>query len=78
MPEPIIGPNGRLPASYANFYIGNRSVIVPVFGQGNRDRAALEVIRSAFPSHRVVGVDCAAMVHGMGAVHCCSQQQPAR
>lgn len=75
MPEPVAGPDGPLPASYANFYIGNRTVVVPVFGQG-RDRGALEAIQSCFPRRRVVGVDSTALVHGLGAVHCCSQQQP--
>jgi agmatine deiminase len=75
MPDPVVGPDGRLPASYANFYIGNRTVIVPIFGQ-RKDRTALDVVQSCFPRHRVVGVNCTAMVHGLGAVHCCSQQQP--
>jgi agmatine deiminase len=76
MPDPVIGPDGRLPASYANFYIGNASVIVPVFGQ-DKDRIAIDVIQSCFPDRHVVGVDSTAMVHGFGAVHCCTQQQPA-
>lgn len=75
MPDPVVGPDGRLPASYANFYVGNRTVVVPVFGQ-KKDRIALDVVRSSFPRHHVVGVDCSALVHGLGAVHCCSQQQP--
>ncbi len=75
MPDPVVGNGGRLPASYANFYIANEVVIVPVFGQ-EKDRAALDVIGSAFPERRVVGVDSTAMVHGLGAVHCSSQQQP--
>ena len=75
MPDPVVGTEGRLPASYANFYIANEVVIVPVFGQ-EKDLAALEVIGSAFPGRRVVGVDSTAMVHGLGAVHCSSQQQP--
>ena len=76
MPDPVIGGGGRLPASYANFYIGNASVLVPTFGQA-KDRTALETIRSCFPSRRVVGMDATAMVHGFGGIHCCTQQQPA-
>ena len=76
MPPPVVGPDGRLPASYANFLIANRTVIVPVFGQSDKNRAALDVIQSAFPRHHVVGIESTAMVHGLGAVHCCSQQQP--
>jgi agmatine deiminase len=76
MPDPVIGPDGRLPASYANFYIGNGAVAVPVFGHSEKDRTALEVVGSLFPGRRVVGIDCTAMVHGLGAIHCGCQQQP--
>ena len=75
-PDPVTGPGGRLPASYANFYIGNASVLAPVFGQA-KDRWALEIIQSCFPSRRVVGVNAAALVHGFGGIHCVTQPQPA-
>jgi agmatine deiminase len=65
----------RLPASYANFYIGNSAVVVPVFGHSNDERA-LEIIQNCLPSRRVVGVHASAMVHGLGTIHCCSQQEP--
>jgi agmatine deiminase len=78
VPLPMPGPVGdgtRLPASYANFYIANRTVLVPVFSDPN-DARALAVIGDAFPGRNVVGIDCRAMVHGLGAVHCITQQQP--
>jgi agmatine deiminase len=75
MPGFIGDRHSRLPASYANFYIGNSAVVVPVFGHAN-DPRALHVIQQAFPSRRVVGVHANAMVHGLGAIHCCSQQEP--
>ena len=74
MPGPVDG-GARLPASYANFYIGNRAVLVPVFGDPN-DSRALAVIGDAFPGRHVIGIDCRAMVHGLGALHCITQQQP--
>ena len=64
-----------LPASYANFYIGNTVVLVPVFGHPN-DGIAMTRIRQAYPGRKVVGIDCMAMVAGFGAIHCISQQQP--
>lgn len=76
MPGYVGDRHARYPASYANFYIGNSAVIVPVFGHAN-DRRALDVIRDCFPSRRVVGVECTTMVHGLGTIHCCSQQEPA-
>jgi len=75
MPGPIELDGERLPASYANFYIGNRCVVAPVFGHAN-DSAALDVLRKCFPGRRVVGIDCNAMVRGLGTLHCGSQQQP--
>jgi len=65
----------RLPASYANFYIGNDVVMVPVFGHRN-DSEALKIIQEALPDRRVIGINCREMVHGLGTVHCISQQQP--
>ncbi|MDD1673342.1 MAG: agmatine deiminase family protein, partial [Methanomicrobiales archaeon] len=65
----------RLPASYLNFYIGNQVVLVPVFGVEN-DARALDIISKAFPKRDVVGIDCQALVQGLGTLHCVSQQQP--
>jgi agmatine deiminase len=75
MPGYIGDRHARLPASYANFYIGNKVVVVPVFGHRN-DQRALEVLQKCFPSRHVVGVHATAMVHGLGTIHCCSQQEP--
>src|SRR5262249_54059657 len=68
MPGYIGDRRARLPASYANFYIGNSVVVVPIFGHAN-DQRALEIIQSCFPSHRVAGVHSTAMVHGLGTIH---------
>jgi agmatine deiminase len=70
-----VGDDQRFPASYMNFYIGNGLVLVPVFGHAN-DHIALMVLEDLFPGREVVGIDCTAMVAGMGAIHCISQQQP--
>jgi len=70
-----VGEERRLPASYANFYIGNDVVLVPVFGHEN-DEKALQIIGQAFPERMVVGINCREMVQGLGTVHCISQQQP--
>ncbi|HUS75694.1 MAG TPA: agmatine deiminase family protein [Methanothrix sp.] len=77
LPMPgLVGAERRLPASYANFYIGNEVVMVPVFGHKN-DKKALKIIQEAFPDRKVVGINCREMVHGLGTLHCISQQQPA-
>jgi agmatine deiminase len=70
------GQARRLPASYANFYIGNTKVLVPTFGVAN-DQKALEIIQSVFPNRRVVGINAFHLIFGFGTFHCMSQQQPA-
>ncbi|HYR44302.1 MAG TPA: agmatine deiminase family protein [Terriglobia bacterium] len=75
MPGCVGDRHARLPASYANFYIGNDAVVVPIFSHAN-DQRALDIIQRCFPARRVVGVHAAAMVHGLGTIHCCSQQEP--
>ena len=76
MPGYVGDSEGRLPASYANFYIGNTKVLVPTFGTVN-DPKALEIIRSVFPDRQVIGINARALVYGLGTFHCMSQQQPA-
>jgi agmatine deiminase len=75
MPGYVGDRHARLPASYANFYIGNKAVVVPVFGHSN-DQRALEILQKCFPSRHVAGVHATSMVHGLGTIHCCSQQEP--
>ncbi len=67
---------GRLPASYANFYIGNKVVLVPTYADRNDDKA-LETIKALFPGRKVLGIDCSSLIFGFGSIHCVTQQQPA-
>lgn len=64
----------RLPASYANFYIANASVLVPVFDDPG-DARALRVLRGAFPGRRVIGIPSRDLVVGLGTLHCLTQPQ---
>lgn len=75
MPGPV-GEENRLPASYANFYVGNQVVLLPTFGHPH-DRAARETLQGLFPDRKVVGIGCEPLVWGLGAIHCVTQQQPA-
>ena len=75
MPDPVIYEDQRLPASYANFYIANKYVIVPTFRCSKDDRA-LEIISNCFPERKVVGIDSTDIIWGLGSFHCLSQQEP--
>lgn len=71
----ISGSHDALPASYANFYIGNEVVLVPTFGDAG-DRDALSIISGFFPGRETLGVNCESLVSGFGGIHCVTQQQP--
>lgn len=75
-PEPVWFDGQQLPASYANFYIANGLVLVPVFNDA-ADRVALNTLAKCFPDREVVGIACRDLVLGLGTLHCLSQQQPA-
>lgn len=75
MPGYVGDEEGRLPASYANFYVGNRVVLLPVFHHENDARAAA-VLQKLFPTRAVVPIYAGDLVYGMGTFHCVTQQQP--
>ena len=76
MPSRIVREGQRLPASYANFYIANTVVLLPVFGDPH-DAWAASVLRQAIPNRKIVPIDCRELIWGLGAFHCLTQQQPA-
>ncbi len=59
-----------------NFYFVNGGLLVPTFGQPDRDTRARSILESLLPRHKVMGVDCRALIWGLGAIHCLTQQQP--
>jgi agmatine deiminase len=76
MPRPVTYQGQRLPASYANFYIANGIVLVPIYRDSN-DSRALAILESVFPDRRVIGMDSTDLIWGLGSFHCISQQEPA-
>jgi agmatine deiminase len=75
MPGKVAYRGERLPASYANFYIANGVVLVPTYDHPN-DARAVGLLQELFPGRSVIGIPCALVVIGLGAVHCVTQQQP--
>ncbi len=76
MPGPVEYAAERLPASYANFHIANRTVLVPTYDHP-QDRTALSILQELFPGRRIRGIPCRELVVGLGALHCVTMQQPA-
>ena len=76
MPAPRELKGEKMPATYANFYVGNSVVLVPTF-QDERDEEALGILRPLFPGRDVVGIYCGELIWGLGAFHCLTQQVPA-
>jgi len=77
LPMPHMNYNNgeKAPVSYANFYIGNKVVLIPTYNDPN-DEKAISIIKEFFPERDVVGVDCTDIIYGGGALHCITQQEP--
>jgi agmatine/peptidylarginine deiminase len=65
----------RLPASYANFLICNKSVLFPIYKQ-EEDAEALRIIQNAFPNHKIIALNCTPLVQQFGSLHCITMQVP--
>ena len=76
MPRVIRHNSFQLPASYANFYIGNRTVLVPAFNDPS-DEIAEDILKVCFPKRKTVRIDSRVLIKGQGGLHCITQQQPA-
>ncbi len=77
MPDPIYDEEGlRLPATYANYLAVNNAILMPVYGQPDNDNMAKDAIKKAFPNHEIKTVNCRALIHQHGSLHCATMQVP--
>lgn len=76
MPKPVYFKKWRLPASYANFYIANGTVLVPTFGDP-ADLKAIGILAELFPNRDVIGIHAVDLFIGLGGLHCITLQEPA-
>jgi agmatine deiminase len=76
MPSPLIIGDTRVPASYLNFYIANKIVLLPIFEDKNDDKA-FQILEDHFKGRKVVPINCRDLIWGFGAIHCMTQQEPA-
>ena len=75
-PQPCFAPDGhRLPATYANFLIINKAVLVPTY-RDKKDHVALKAIQQAFPERDIIGIDCLELIRQHGSLHCVTMQLP--
>jgi agmatine deiminase len=75
MPKPIYIHNIKVPASYLNFYIANKIVLLPVFNDKN-DKKVFLIFKKFFKSRKIIPIDCSELIWGFGAIHCMTQQEP--
>ena len=76
MPSPLIIDDTRVPASYLNFYIANKIVLLPIFEDKNDDKA-FQILEKHFKDRKIVPINCRDLIWGFGAIHCMTQQEPA-
>ena len=76
LPHPIEYDGEVLPATYANFLIINNAVLVPTYGQPDRDSEAISIIQQAFPDREIIGIDCQVLIRQHGSLHCITMQYP--
>ena len=75
MPKPIYINKVQVPASYLNFYIANKIVLLPIFNDKN-DKKVFYIFKKFFKKRKVIPIDCSELIWGFGAIHCMTQQEP--
>ncbi|MGW1989457.1 agmatine deiminase family protein [Embleya sp. NPDC001921] len=77
-PDPLemTGRGDDFVSSYVNFFIGNKAVFLPRFGDKAADDRARQILRDHFPTRDVVSVRIDAVAAGGGGIHCATHDQP--
>ncbi len=75
MPKAKYIDGTRVPASYLNFYIANKVVLVPTYNDEN-DKFALKIFKKHIKNRKIIPIDCSTLIWGLGAIHCMTQQEP--
>lgn len=79
LPDAVFDSDGeRLPATYANYLVLERVVLMPTYRQPQNDRLAADMLRMVFPNRKIVGIDCSALIKQHGSLHCATMQIPSR
>ena len=75
MPKAIYINKVRVPASYLNFYILNKFVLLPTFNDP-KDKIVIKIFKKEFSNRKIIPIDCSELIWGFGAIHCLTQQEP--
>ncbi len=75
LPDPVFDNDGnRLPATYANYLVSDSTVLMPTYGQPQKDLLASQMLQISFPDHKIIPVDCDALIQQHGSLHCATMQ----
>jgi len=75
-PYPIIEDGRPLPATYANFLIINKAILLPTYQQPESDERAIQALKTAFPERDIIPIDCVPIIRQNGSLHCLTMQFP--
>lgn len=73
--EPTRRDGERLAASYVNFYISNKNIIMPGFDDP-MDSIAKEILQNLFKDREIIQIYARDILIGGGNIHCITQQIP--
>ena len=76
LPDAIYEDEERLPATYVNYLVMNRAILMPTYAQIEKDEQARRVLQKIFPKYEVVGIDCRSLIKQHGSLHCATMQYP--
>ncbi len=77
LPKPVLDQqNNRMPATYANFLIINKAVLMPIYGDPEKDEMAFNTLQTCFPERQIITIDCRALILQYGSLHCATMQYP--
>lgn len=75
LPDPIYDENGNpLAATYANYLVMPKAVLMPIYGDAESDEAALRILQDVYPDRKIIGVDCRTLIRQGGSLHCSTMQ----
>lgn len=76
LPDAIMQDGERLPATYANYLVLNRAILLPVYGQKEKDERARSALQGVFPKYDIVPIDSRVLIRQHGSIHCATMQFP--